>query len=446
MPGLLLVLRHRSAVLGLLAALPLVAAAESVHQGVPAGFTPEGHAFVGAADAPVTLEEWNDYACPFCQRYARDVAPQLLADYVRPGRLRIVLRDLPLDKLHPTAKAAHVAARCAGEQGADRYWALHDLLFARQGEWAPLPDPAQFLTTAAAGLGVNVERYRACVDRGEAASAVGRDLAEARDKGYHSTPAFRLLSGGRELARIEGAQPLERFAQVIDALLAGEEPPAEPKPEPALLPRWARPEGLAPDPARPGYTLAGDAYKGNPDASVVVIEFTDFQCPACRKHQLEVQPGLDERWVRPGRALWVSKHLPLRVHPQSALAAVAAECAGEQGRFWEMHDRLFARQDDWPQGPVEQKLKELAEELRLNRTAFARCLDGRRALERVLADLWDAQGVVERVPTFVVLNRGTTGSLAGPLTPEAFDALLANAENEARARRLPADAGSQPRR
>jgi protein-disulfide isomerase len=438
---------HRIAVFALLAAMSLVAAAESIHQGVPVGFTPEGHAFVGVADAPVTLEEWTDYACPFCQRYARDVAPQLLADYVRPGRLRIVLRDLPLEKLHPTAKAAHVAARCAGEQGADRYWALHDVLFARQGEWARLPNPAQFLSEAAAGLGVDVERYRACVDRGEAASAVARDLAEARDKGYHSTPAFRLLSGGRELARIEGAQPRERFAQVIDALLAGEEPPVEPTPEPAPLPRWARPEGLAPDPVRPGYTLAGDAYKGNPEASVVVIEFTDFQCPACRKHQADVQPGLDERWVRPGRVLWVSKHLPLRIHPQSALAAVAAECAGEQGHFWEMHDRLFARQDDWAQGAVEQNMKDLAAELSLNRSAFGRCLDGRQALERVLADVWDAQGVVERVPTFVVLNRGTTGSIAGPLTLEAFDNLLAKAEKEARARQLPGDAGaSEPRR
>jgi protein-disulfide isomerase len=247
------------------------------------------------------------------------------------------------------------------------------------------------------------------------------------------------------MAAVEGAQPLTRFTEVIDALLAGKEPPAEPAPERAPLPLWATPRGLAPDPARPGYDVAGDAYKGSPQAKVFVVEFTDFQCPACRKHATEVQPALDAEWVKSGRVLWVSKHLPLRMHAQAVLAAVAAECAGEQGRYWEMHDRLFAHQDDWSGASAETSLPGLARQLGLDPQRFQQCFDGRKALERVLADLYDAQAIVDRVPTFVVLTGGPTGTATGPLPAEGFGKLLQQAQSEAQAAAAAAKAPPDPK-
>src|SRR5690606_18551087 len=81
-------------------------------------------------------------------------------------------------------------------------------------------------------------------------------------------------------------------AATSDALVAGEEPTtaSDAAQEPAELPYWANGEGLQPDLDRPGYTMAGDQYKGNPDAPLVIVEFSDFQCPSCARHALETQP------------------------------------------------------------------------------------------------------------------------------------------------------------
>jgi protein-disulfide isomerase len=190
------------------------------------------------------------------------------------------------------------------------------------------------------------------------------------------------------------------------------------------LPAWAKRSGLAPDSSRPGYTVAGDAYKGDPKAPLAVIEFSDFQCAACRKHSLEVQPAIDAALVNTGKVLWVSKHLPLRMHPQAALAAVAAECAGDQGRYWDMSRKLFETTERWANDRAELELPALAAEVGLDRAAFARCFDGRKALERVLADLYDAKGVVERTPSFVILSDDKTGSITGPLPADQFIRLL----------------------
>ena len=96
------------------------------------------------------------------------------------------------------------------------------------------------------------------------------------------------------------------------------------------LPFWAKPEGLAPDPKRPGFTVAGDPYKGNPKAKTVLVEFADFQCPSCQKHALTSQPEIDKQFVATGQVMWVFKHFPLREHAQRygvGLTASHAELA-----------------------------------------------------------------------------------------------------------------------
>lgn len=396
------------------------------------GFTADGYPQLGAASAPIVLEEWSDYACPYCALHFRQISSALIETYVREGKVRIVFRDFPLVSLHPTSPIAHTAARCVGEQGADKYWAMHDALFTHQQEWVRLPDPSSQLARLAAGVGADQVAYETCLAAGRTSANVSKSLAEGESNGIGSTPSFRFSGPNDTRHAMSGAQPLARFETVIEALLDGRSPPDEPKPSPPELPYWASPAGLAPDPQWPGTNLAGDAFKGSPEAPVAVVEFTDFQCPACAKHAKEVQPKIDAEFIRTGKVLWIRKHLPLRSHAQAAQAAVAAECAGEQGRFWEMGDRLYETVDEWATQAVEQELPRIAEGLGLDFEKFRRCFDGRKSLERVLADLYDAQGTIERTPTFVILKDGKTGSTAGPMPIEQFRQLLQPREGESK--------------
>lgn len=399
-------------------------AQSATHDGIPVGFTDEGHPFIGKSDAPVTLEEWSDYLCPFCGRHFRQTLPVLLDQYVRTGQLKLVFRALPLAGLHPTASQGHVAAMCMGKLGAAAFWAMHDALFARQSEWNRLPDPSAFLAGVAEDLGADMEVYSACIANGATAAMVAESVEQGQERGYNGTPSFRFSSASSDKTYdFSGAHPLARFAHFADPLIAGEDPPEEPKPEPAEMPLWAKPEGLAPDPERPGFNLAGDAYKGSPAARLVVVEFNDFQCSACNKHSVEAQPTIDRELIDTGKVLWVDKHLPLKMHPYAALAAVAAECAGNQQMYWDMHHLLHENSESWANENAEVALTALARDLRLDMPAFLGCFNGRQGLERVLQDLYDAQGLITRAPTFVIIQDGK-GSATGPLPADQFVTLL----------------------
>ena len=85
---------------------------------------------LGQHDAPITLIEFSDYQCPFCQRFFQTTFPVLKTEYIDAGKLRYVFRDFPLDSIHPQARKAAEAGHCAGDQG--KYWEMHDLLFQNQ--------------------------------------------------------------------------------------------------------------------------------------------------------------------------------------------------------------------------------------------------------------------------------------------------------------------------
>jgi protein-disulfide isomerase len=404
------------------------------YDGIPVGFTAEGNPYLGSPDAPVVLEEWSDYLCPYCGRHFRQTLPALKEQYLLTGQMQLVFRDLPFASLHPMAARGHVAARCVAKQGgAKSYWAMHEELFRRQGEWNRLPDPADFLAEVARGAGADMTAYEACVSSAEVAAAIEASVAEGRGHGFNGTPSFRFIEAkSGEDYTLVGAHPLEFFSRRIDALVAGEIPPDDPKPKPPEMPLWAKAEGLAADPDRPGFNKAGDAFKGNAGAKLTVIEFTDLQCPSCARHALETQPALDAQYVETGKVQWVMKHFPLRMHPRAAVAAAAAECAADQGRFWDMQHHLFEKQDTWTEGDVDTALVGLAAELKLDTDVFETCLNSRQALERVLRDLYDAQGVVSQTPTFLIVHGETGSSLRGARPAEQFakvlDRLLEKAE------------------
>ena len=401
--------------------------AQGDYADLPVGFTEEGFPYRGDPEAPVVLEEFSDYLCPFCGRHYNETLPTLLENYVAEGQVQYIFRDMPLVSLHPNAPIGHRAAICAGQQGADLYWQLHDQLFASQNQWASVPEPITYVTALAEDAGVEMDAFETCMADPQIETQINEGVAAGQALGFTGTPSFRFTSSesGESFTMI-GAYPLATFTQWIDAILAGEAPPQEEQveTEPPELPFWANAEGLAPDPDRPGYTLAGDEYKGNPEASVVVVEFSDFQCPACQQHSLLVQPTLDQELIETGDILWVYKHLPLEMHPQSLVAAVAAECAADQGKFWEMHDLLFESADRWGIDEPEPELVALAGELDLDESQFETCLDSREPVERVVSDIYASLGAISSTPSFVVLADGQGSILSGSRPADEFVTLL----------------------
>jgi protein-disulfide isomerase len=179
----------------------------------------EGGASLGDPAAAVTLVEYTDYQCPFCKRHHDRTFAELKKNYVDTGRIRYLVRDLPLT-FHEMAVPAAIAARCAGEQG--RFWEARDALFAVQGDLSP-----DAIRAAVLGVGLDTARYDACVKNPSTLAAVEADAEEARSAGVSGTPSFvvgRAANGTVEGTSISGAQPYAAFATRLDALLA-EAPP-----------------------------------------------------------------------------------------------------------------------------------------------------------------------------------------------------------------------------
>ena len=136
-----------------------------------------------------------------------------------------------------------------------------------------------------------------------------------------------------------------------------------------------------------------DAALGSPSAPVVLVEFSDFQCPFCRKLWRDSLPQSTEKYIKTGKVRFVYRDFPLSsIHPGAEPAAMATECAEDQEKFWEMHDKIFGEQDKMGQGTVEfgvSDLKRWAGEIGLNAAAFDTCLDGGKYKAEVAKDSSD---------------------------------------------------------
>jgi len=120
--------------------------------------------------------------------------------------------------------------------------------------------------------------------------------------------------------------------------------------------------------------------RGSPDAPVTIVEFSDFQCSFCKRFWRDTLPKIEEKYIRSGRVRFVYRHLAI-LGPPSVWAAIAAECAHEQGKFWPYHDRLFA--GSGPFSFSTGSLKRYGEELGLDAATFGACLDAERPREKV---------------------------------------------------------------
>jgi protein-disulfide isomerase len=167
---------------------------------------------------------------------------------------------------------------------------------------------------------------------------------------------------------------------------------------------------------------------GNKEAKVRVIEYSDFQCPYCKMMLPVVQQVLKEYG---DRIAFVFKHLPLSFHPQAENAALASECAHEQGKFKEYHDKLFTEQEKWGKTQGTASFKQYAVQLRLNSQQFNTCLDSKKYAEKVANDAKQAQEFgITGTPGIFIGEEFVGGAAQYETVKEILDRQLEDAPQE----------------
>ena len=180
-------------------------------------------------------------------------------------------------------------------------------------------------------------------------------------------------------------------------------------------------------------SLDDSLLKGEKNAKVILIEFADYQCPFCARFYRETFPQIQDNYIFTGKAKFAFRNFPLeRSHPQAFKAAAAANCAGEQGKFWAMHDRLFTHQDELGSKDLLQHAKMLA----LDSSKFTRCLDSEESAAKVRRDLAEGEKAgVKVTPTFflgfaepnnpkITIQNMIVGAKSYANFKEAIDSLL----------------------
>jgi protein-disulfide isomerase len=174
----------------------------------------QGAEMLGSKTAPITMVEFTDYQCPFCQRFHTTVFTELKKNYIDTGKVRFYSRDLPLDSMHPNAIRAAQAARCAGEQG--QYWTLRDIMGAN-----PAKLDLDSLIADAAGLKMDTAKFRSCVESEKYKQAVQTDVLEAMKIGADGTPTFvigKSTPEGVDGEVLVGAMPYEVFERKLKSM------------------------------------------------------------------------------------------------------------------------------------------------------------------------------------------------------------------------------------
>ena len=320
----------------------------------------------------VTIVEFADFQCPFCARQAPDLR-KLQSEYS--STLTLTFRNFPLP-FHKRSRPAHLAALAAGDQG--KFWEMHDLIFAHPGHLSP-EDFDQY----AAQLGLDKDKFAGSLTDPVNSTVIDKDFAEGRALGVNSTPTF--VVNGHKLA---GKQSYARLKQIIEAELNGEP--------------WHAPE-------RANVDLTGAPFQGPESAPVTIVEFSDFQCPFCARAVPSLQRLLA---ANQGKVRFVFKNFPLDSHLDSHLAHMAALAAEEQGKFWEMHNLIFAH----PHTIKRADLVDFAAQLHLDMDRFQSDLENPKLKTKIDRDKTEGEQLgVTATPTFLVNGESVSGFSSGIL-------------------------------
>jgi protein-disulfide isomerase len=212
------------------------------------------------------------------------------------------------------------------------------------------------------------------------------------------------------MTRQQGEQILQELRQ-IRQLLERQAKPAAPQEE-------------APTKAKIT-DLSGVSMLGNKNAPLTIVEYTDYQCPFCQRFHVTAFAELKKAYIDTGKVRFYSKDMPLDFHPNAMRAAMAARCAGEQGKFWELRDTMGAN----PDALDIDHILGFAANLKLDTAALRMCIDGGKYKERVQTDVLEAMKIgANGTPTFIVgksVGNGVDGELVvGAMPFQMFDAKL----------------------
>ncbi len=316
----------------------------------------------GNRNAPVTIVTFSDFQCPFCSR----VEPTL--DQVRttygPDKVRIVWKNQPLsfhDKAKPAAEAAQTVFAL---KGSEAFWKFHSTAFKNQAQLSP-----ESYEKWAVAAGVDLNAFKTAFASHKAAKKVEEDSALGTKVGASGTPAFRI--NGVELS---GAQPFEKFKETIDKELSKAQAKiASGTPKDKIYVAMST-ENFKSKPAKPEEDEEGEKedtktvwrvpvgnspIHGKADAPVTIMEFSDFQCPYCKKVGPQMQK-IKETYGDKVRIVW--KHEPLPFHPRAEPAAqLSLEARAQKGDkgFWDAHDKLFESQPKLDDADLEKVAQDL---------------------------------------------------------------------------------------
>ena len=375
--------------------------------------------FIGAKKPKVTIVEWSDFQCPYCGR-AEPTLRQILDTYKE--EVRIVWRNEPLS-FHPNAMPAAKAAMAAARQGNDKFWKMHDLMFAHQTELSE----ANYEQWAQQ-IGLDLPRWKADKESPEIAALIGKDNDYGQAVGADGTPTF-FING----KIISGAMPLEMFKSVIDEQIKRADDllkkgVKQEKLYQALVEENVKAAGgsarLAAPPADQKYEVeVGNApVRGPKNAPVTIVEFSDFQCPYCGRVEPTLKQVMD---AYKGKVRIAWKNQPLSFHPEAYPAAEAAMAAYEQGndKFWAMHDRLFEKQNELSPVLYQQIARDIGIDFHKWKTSFDLHNTGRAIQADVEAG--NALGA-NGTPTFFINGKKLVGAMPFESFKQIIDAELAS--------------------
>jgi protein-disulfide isomerase len=353
----------------------------------------------GGKEPKVTIVTFSEFQCPFCARIL-PTFKQILDTYK--NDVQIAFKHLPLP-MHQNAEIAAQAAEAAREQG--KFWDMHDKLFANQ---QALDRPS--LERYAQEIGLDVAKFKAFLDAGQGKERIDADKAEAPKFGARGTPTSYV--NGR---KAEGALPFESFKTAIEEELKKADEKLKAglarKDLYAELTKAGLEQAKAPPPPPPGSdTVQKLDVKGAPmkgavkDALVTIVQFSDFQCPFCTRVEPTMEKILEE-YKGKVRVAW--RDFPLDFHQDAMPAAILAREAGAQGKFWEMHKKLFENQRSLDRASLEK----YAQELGLDMAKFKAALDSNKYSAEIDADMKAGQAIgVQGTPAAFINGRKISGA------------------------------------
>jgi protein-disulfide isomerase len=370
----------------------------------------------GGAATKVTIVEFSDFQCPFCKR-SEPTVKGLLDKYGKDVSLVWMNQPLPF---HDHAMDAATAFQAAGRQDHEKAWRLHDKMYENNTALTRAD-----IEKYAGEVGLNAGKFKKDWDDPKIKAEVEQDQKAANAAGANGTPTFFI--NGHEVV---GAQPADAFEKVIDEeikkadeLIKGGTPLKD-----VYKKRIEAAAAAAPAPSAPAAPEGkqdiklGDApVKGPSSAKVTVVAFSDFQCPFCSR-AVPVMKQIEDEYK--GKVKIAFKQLPLPFHDKAHLAAEAALAANEQGKFWQMHDKLFANQ----QALDRPSLEKYAEEIGLNMSKFKAALDSGKFKDKVDSDAKEGAAVgATGTPTFFINGTKVVGA-------QPFDAFKTVIDTELKAK------------